>query len=324
MRFDSKLLIKYLIEELSEEELAQIIEWRSLSKENEELFTSLTKLRVSYRYANYSSRDRIEKSLLALNQRIDKKRSLFRWRSIWKYAAIGILLFALSFGGWQYFHQPDTYTTITVGETGEVKKVTLADGTLVWLNSHSSLRIPASFSAKNRKVNVEGEVYFDVKKNLESPFLVDAGSINLKVMGTSFNVNTRKDEDKVETMLVTGKVLLVDDIDNTLFEMSPGEKVTFSSERNELYVESVDVNVSTAWHLSQLTFESVTLREIVNKLSIIYDININLESKTLAERRFRCVINRDESLAEVLEILTYLAHIQYRIEGNEVFISEKH
>ena len=104
--------------------------------------------------------------------------------------------------------------------------------------------------------------------------------------------------------------------------MSPGERVSYDSETNQFTIKTVDANTLTAWHLDQITFENATLREIVNKLSLIYDVNINLESKRLAERRYRYVINREETLKEVLDILSYLAPIKYRIEDNEVFIAE--
>lgn len=323
MKLDNKLFVKYVVGDTTPEELKELLEWRNSSMQNRELFTSLTQLRISYRYMHYNTPDRIAQSFRQLNRRITKGTARYWLGRISACAAMLTILFALSYGGWQYFHQPDSYTTIIVGEGEQIKKITLEDGTLVWLNRHSSLTIPASFSTENRKVKVDGEVYFDVKKSLGSPFLVDAGEVNVKVIGTSFNVNTEKNGNKIEAVLVTGKILLVDDADKTLLEMSPGEKVTFTPERNEFYVETVDVNISAAWHLDQLTFESVTLREIVNKLSAIYDVNINLESKKMAERRFRCVINRDESLVEVLDILTYLAHIRYQIEGDEVFISEQ-
>jgi ferric-dicitrate binding protein FerR (iron transport regulator) len=126
----------------------------------------------------------------------------------------------------------------------------------------------------------------------------------------------------VETILASGKVVLQDNRKEDVYEMSPGEKVVFNAENNSYSVSTVDVNTLTSWHLDQIKFENATLREIVNKLSLIYDVNINLESKKLADRRYRYVINREESLKEVLDILSYLAPIHYRIEGNEVFITE--
>ncbi len=321
MEFDTSLLIKYLIEELTQDELEQLMNWCNQSEENKELFSYVMKLKISHQYINFNTPDKVEKALEALNNKIDKKSVRYKLRKIIPYAALFFLLLSLGYGGWRYSQKPESYLSIVVKEGEEIKKISLDDGTIVWLNSSSSIRIPESFSLKNRKVEVKGEVYFDVKKNLPSPFLVSTDQMNVRVMGTSFNINTGADDKTIATTLVSGKVALLDKKNHLVLEMSPGEKVTYTKERKEYYVEKVDVNISTAWHLDQLTFESVTLREIVNKLSIIYDVNVNLESKKLAERRFRCVINRDESLKEVLDILKYLAHIQYRIEGDEVFIS---
>ncbi|MDD3064192.1 MAG: FecR family protein, partial [Massilibacteroides sp.] len=203
-----------------------------------------------------------------------------------------------------------------------IKKFNLSDGTVVWLNEASTIKIPKSFSKNKRRIELEGEAYFDVKKNQHSPFIADVSSMKVKVLGTSFNLKNKKKSGVVETILVTGKVVLLDKKGKPVYDMFPGEKVTYSLNNNEYSVRTIDTNVSTAWHLNQLTFENSTLREIVNKLSLIYDVNINLESKKLADRKYRCVINRDETLEQVLDILSYLAPIQYKIEGDEIFIYE--
>lgn len=197
----------------------------------------------------------------------------------------------------------------------------LDDGTILWLNKRSSVRIPDTFSATNRRVLLEGEVYLDVQKNPHYPFLIETSHLNVKVLGTSFNLNTG-DGNKVETILVAGRVMLEDKNNHSLLEMSPGENVTFMPENSEYLIETVDTNTTTAWHLDQLTFENVTLREIVNKLEILYDVNVKLPSTRLAQRRFRCVVNREENLADILNQLRYIASVDYRIEGREVFIYE--
>lgn len=98
--------------------------------------------------------------------------------------------------------------------------------------------------------------------------------------------------------------------------------MTYNNYKNEYATEFVDVNICTAWRLNQFVFENVTLREIVNQLSVKFNVNINLESSKLAQRKFRCVINEDESLSDILKLLKFLASIQYRIEGSEIFIYE--
>lgn len=152
--------------------------------------------------------------------------------------------------------------------------------------------------------------------------LVSFSYVNIKVLGTAFNVKTDEKHQNVETVLARGKVALFDKQWKAVLDMSPGEKVTYNNYKNEYATEFVDVNICTAWRLNQFVFENVTLREIVNQLSVKFNVNINLEFSKLAQRKFRCVINEDESLSDILKLLKFLAPIQYRIEGSEIFIYE--
>lgn len=127
----------------------------------------------------------------------------------------------------------------------------------------------------------------------------------------------------VETILVSGRIEMLDMERNKVMDVSPGEKVTYSYNENEYTTEAVDINIQTAWRLRQFVFENTTLREIVNKLSVKFNVNINIESSALAQRKFRCVINEDEELVDILNLLEYLAPIRYKVEGKEVFIYER-
>lgn len=322
MDSDYTLIIKYLIEDLTESEMEALLRWRNESSSNEEFFSTLMKLRLNHKYREVNAPDRTLYALRKINKQLGKRQSRGFIRSAIRYAAVILLLLSFSFGVANYFsdQQPDVSITVASGES--IKKFTLSDGTVVWLNENSTLKIPHNFSSQKRTIKLEGEAYFDVKKNVSSPFLVDVYSMKVKVVGTSFNLKNETGSGIIETILVSGKVLLLDKKNKPVYDMFPGEKVLYSADRNEFMVKTVDTNVSTAWHLNQLRFENTTLREIVNKLSLIYDVNINLESKKLADRKYRCVINRDETLEQVLDILSYLAPIKYKIEGDEVFIYE--
>ncbi|MDD4514381.1 FecR family protein [Massilibacteroides sp.] len=322
MDFDHSLLIKYLFHDLSEEEKEKLLNWRKEAASNEAFFETLIKLKLAHQYQYINASGKTFEALNKINKVLWKKHPLYFIKRAINYAAILIVLFYSANVTKSYLHKETEYTTISVPEGECIKKFDLSDGTAVWLNESSTLKIPKSFSENKRYVKLEGEAYFDVKKNKHSNFIVDASSIKIKVLGTSFNLKNRKEDGVVETILVTGKVFLIDKQGNPVYNMFPGEKVIYSPDKNECIVKTIDTNVSTAWHLNQLTFENATLREIVNKLSLIFDVNINLESKKLADRKYRCVINRDETLQQVLDILSYLAPIDYQIEGDEVFIRE--
>ena len=321
MEFNYALLVKYLIGSLSSEEMEEVMRWRDLSAENETVFSEVLRLRLSWNTAKYADNERIDMALEKVNVRINRARRYRIARSLLKYAAVILLLVSFSAVGWNYF-KPETYMTIALGDSEGVKKVTLDDGSVVWLRGNSVLKIPQSFSAVNRTVSLQGEAFFDVAKNAQYPLYVSTNYVNIKVLGTAFNVKTDEKHQNVETVLARGKVALLDKQWNPILDMSPGEKVTYDNNKNEYATEVVDVNVCTAWRLNQFVFENVTLREIVNQLSVKFNVNINLESTKLAQRKFRCVINEDESLPDVLKLLKYLAPIQYRIEGKEIFIYE--
>ncbi|MBD9167126.1 MAG: FecR family protein [Parabacteroides johnsonii] len=321
MDFDYRLLAKYLTDTLSPEEMEKVEEWRVLSIENEDIFSKLVKLRVSWKFTQYNTPEHIEKALNGLNVKIDSRRRFQIFRSVMRYAAVVLLLVSFSYVGWDYL-KPDNYVTITVKQSEDVKKIKLADGSTAWLKSGSSLKIPETFTADNRKLSLQGEAFFDVAKNAQSPLYISTNYVNIKVLGTAFNVKTDEEHQNVETVLARGKVALLDKQWKAVLDMSPGEKVTYNNRKNEYATEVVDVNICTAWRLNQFVFENVTLREIVNQLSVKFNVNINLESSKLAQRKFRCVINEDESLPDILKLLKFLAPIRYRIEGDEVFIYE--
>ena len=163
MEFNYALLAKYLIGSLSQEEMEEVMRWRDLSAENETVFSEVFRLRLSWNAAKYADNERIDMALGKINTRINRTRRYRIVRSLLKYAAIIILLVSFSSVGWNYF-KPETYVTIALGDSEGVKKVTLDDGSVVWLRGNSELKIPQSFSSVNRTVSLQGEAFFDIAK----------------------------------------------------------------------------------------------------------------------------------------------------------------
>ncbi|MDR3141949.1 MAG: DUF4974 domain-containing protein [Tannerellaceae bacterium] len=322
MDIDYRLLVNYIIEDLSPQELEALMAWRKESGENEGVFNELVRLRIRRKFDHYQTPENTDRAFSQFNKRLTAISRRHLAQTAFKYAAVVLFVVSIAFLGKNSIKEEETYIVYKVNAGDSVRKIPLDDGSKVWLNCSSTLKIPASFSIEKRRVILDGEAYFEVDKRPSGSFLVSTGQLTIKVLGTSFNVKTTGKSKDVETILAIGKVTLFDKNDNAVYQMSPGEKVTYSPINKEYIVENIDTNVRTAWHLSQFIFENATLRDIVNKLSVKFNVNINLESKKLAERKYRCVINKDESLGEVLDILKYLAPIHYRIEGSEVFISE--
>lgn len=145
MDFDYRLLAKYLTGMLSPEEMKQVEEWRALSINNEEIFSELIRLRVSWKFTQYNTPERIEKALDGLNAKINNRKRFQVFRTVMRYAAVILLLFSFSYVGWNYL-KPDRYVTVTVKQGEDVKKIVLADGSSVWLKAGSSLKIPETFA----------------------------------------------------------------------------------------------------------------------------------------------------------------------------------
>ena len=242
MDFDYRLLAKNLTGMLSPEEMKQVEEWRKLSIDNEEVFSELMKLRVSWKFTQYNTPEHIEKALNGLNAKINSRRRFQILRSVMRYAAVILLFVSFSYVGWGYL-KPDNCVTIRVEQGEDVKKIVLADGSAVWLKEGSSLRIPEVFAENNRKLSLQGEAFFDVAKNAQYPLYVSTNYVNIKVLGTAFNVKTDEKHQNVETVLARGKVALLDKQWNPILDMSPGEKVTYDNNKNEYATEVVDVNV---------------------------------------------------------------------------------
>ncbi len=320
--FDFALLAKYLMGDINHAEMDNIREWRSSSTENERMFSDLLRLRISWNYSNYKEPVQLENALERINGRINKTKTYKLWRHVAQYAAVLILVISCSVFFWETY-KPEKYTSILVSGDTPMKKLIMKDGSVIWLRSNSEIKIPESFSSQNRTIQLKGEAFFDIAKDSVSHFIVQTQYMNIEVKGTSFNVKTDEKLKETETALLSGVVDLVDRSGNKVLEMSPGEKVTYSIEKNNFLTESIDVNICAAWRFNQFVFENATLREIVNQLAVKYNVNINIDSSKLANRRFRCVINEDEKLSEVLKILSFLAPISYRIEGREVFITDK-
>ena len=321
MDFDYGLLAKYLADNISPDEMGEVVDWSNLSSENKKIFSEVMYLRASWDAMHYSDAAHIDHALEKLNVRINRlsyRRLLYK---VIQYAAVILVLLSFSYGGYEYF-RPEKQISITVKPDEDVKKVVLADGTSVWLRGGATLKYPESFSATNRQVSLQGEAFFDVTKNAESLFSVSTDYVHVRVKGTSFDVKVDAANKKVETVLVTGKIDLLDIAWNKILDVSPGEKVTYDQSKNEYTMEAVDTNICTAWRLNQFVFENATLREIANKLSVKFNVNINIQSSILAQRKFRCVLNEDESLPDILKLLTFLTPIRYRIEGKEIFIYE--
>jgi transmembrane sensor len=202
-------------------------------------------------------------------------------------------------------------------QQGTITKLTLPDGSLVWLNSGSSVSYPNTFSGRTREVSLTGEAYFEVVKNKQMPMVVLAGDMQLKVYGTTFNVNAFSSEPFVKVTLVEGSVSLSSASgklnDKEEFFIKPGQTVTFNGDSKELVIQNEDPFYYTAWKDGIMVFRNSPFGTVLKRLSCKFNVDIELKDQTLAtipmDARFR-----DESLHEILRLLSSGTPFRYYYE----------
>lgn len=206
-------------------------------------------------------------------------------------------------------------------DKGQRSTVTLPDGTVVWLNSHTEVIYSNEYGAKDRVVSLTGEAYFEVAKDKEQRFIVKAGEMEIEALGTSFNVKAYKEDKEIITTLFEGKVKATAEEDEAI--LYPNHFAAFDREEHKL-IYGVDENAFYArmWRENELAFDRNTLEEIAILLNRMYSVHIEFESEKIKQYHFSGVI-KNNSLDNVIEIISLTAPITYDSLGDTIRISGK-
>jgi ferric-dicitrate binding protein FerR (iron transport regulator) len=194
----------------------------------------------------------------------------------------------------------------------------LPDGSQVWLNAQSSIRYPTAFTGKDRRVDISGEVYFEVKKDEQKPFFVNVpGRAEIAVLGTDFNIKAYTEEPYLNTTLVNGAIKVATGAKSTV--LKPG--YTAAIEQGNIKVISADIDQVLAWKNGAFYFDGATLQEVMRELSRWYDIEVVYEPG-VPDARFGGKISRDVNLAGLLRGLQATG-VHYRIEQGRKLVVYK-
>lgn len=212
------------------------------------------------------------------------------------------------------------YNTLIVPKGGDFK-LCLSDGTVIWLNSCTQLRYPTAFSGKLREVFLEGEAYFEVAKNAEMPFFVRTDNVDVKVLGTSFNVSAYKDDKNVTTTLAQGSVEVLMPQGNRVIR--PNEQLIFNRQNGCFDCRKVDASMYSAWKDGMFVFEDETLEHIMDRLRIWYDVEVFYASDEVREYRFSGDLKRYDDFSRIVRMLEEVAGVSIQISGNNIVIGTK-
>lgn len=321
-----ELIVRMFSGEASPEDKKKIEAWLRKSQDNRDFFNDLEAIwsgteentDESY-YVDEAIRKFIERTRSS-NEK-NKNKSLVK--SILRYAAIFVFILAIPFT-WLLVRNsvPVTDSTTTVMcEHGDKTSIILPDNSKVWLNSGSQITFSNNFEKGSRSVFLEGEAYFDVMKNPDNPFFVNTPGMNVKVLGTQFNLKAYPDEETVSVTLVAGS-LQVSNSEETAM-VTPGQKLLYEKANHSLTIDNLtDLASETEWTNGRLVFRNESLEELELKLERWFDVEIEFADETVRTRRFSATLER-ESILEVISCFGNSQYVDYQVKGNVItFMSE--
>ena len=214
--------------------------------------------------------------------------------------------------------QANNYNELIVPKGGEFT-LTLSDGTKVWLNSQSKIRYPVIFNDITREVYLEGEAYFEVAKDPQHPFHVNArNGVNIEVLGTSFNVRSYTDENAIETVLEEGSVRMSQGKDAVI--LSPGNKAVYLP-NEPIQLTTVNTELYTAWRHGQYIFMEESVENILKQLSRWYDIEVFYSNEAAKSVVFSGDVRKYDDINTLLEAMEIAGGIHFRINGKTLIVS---
>lgn len=244
-----------------------------------------------------------------------------------KYAAILLLpLFIYtSWVSYQYFFTPEEYFTLATSR-GEQTNVILPDGSSAWLNVDTRITYNTSYGKKERELTVNGEAYFKVKKNAAIPFIVHVRNLDVKAIGTAFNVRGYEDDVIVQTSLVEGKVDVKINNSNGGSEkrlLSPGQTLTFNKNTDSAQMKLSNIETVKAWTDKQLIFENTPFDEVIKNTERWFNVKITYEPAMFRNDYLTLRLKKGESVERLFEIIDETIGIQYRKDAGIFILTTK-
>jgi transmembrane sensor len=322
-------VIKFITGNLEEQEAKDVRIWINADEANKNEFIRLKNIHAFSSGGKHIIQ--IEDDFLQLNRLINqetKPTKLLNFRRYLKYAAILISALFIGFSASEVrFLYPsfakNELTNEFYAPEGQISEFKLSDGTRVWLNSGTRIKVPLSFSAKNRILSLEGEAFFQVTKDPLHPFFVNTKELSIKVMGTSFNVSAYASEKKSEITLVEGKVGIKEINGERLAKLLPGQQFVYEKSTGNKVKREVDTSPYEAWRDGKMIFKDRTLEYISERLERWYNVKIDFNDQKVSHIKFTGTILKNKPLSQVLEVITLSAPIRFDIkvkpnEKNEV------
>lgn len=211
--------------------------------------------------------------------------------------------------------------TAEVMRTGEkqVKKILLPDSTLIWLNANSSLMVEAGFGEHNRQVRLEGEAFFEVGKDAAHPFMISTGEVHVKVLGTSFNIQSYDNLSELKVEVSSGKVQVSDD-HSPLAVLTPGQGLTYNRGSKQFKVDSASTQRFNSWTDGNVVLEKASFEYLCQVIYNLYGTTVSSDNKQVRSFRYNLTFRAGLSEKEAISLVVNMLKKNYKKEGSHVTI----
>jgi len=317
------IIIKSFKKEATQIELSILNDWLEDNEINQIVLTEIFNVyKVSTSIPGYLVPDK-KKAWKKIEKRIGSPDyRLKNFSIIFKYTAAAVITLLISFTFFWIYNsnhcQYEQQFTEVIAPMGQKTMIVLPDSSLVSLNSGSSLKYNGNFNKKNREVILDGEAFFDVKKNDLKRFKVKTGILFVDVYGTEFNIKNFEDDKFQEITVIEGKVGLSDNFEE-LKQLTTGQQAVLDKNTGKLTFLTTKTDVVTSWKNNELNFDNTPLIEVIKYLERWYGVKISIHPAMIGKHNYTFKI-KTESLTEILEKINIITPLTYEIEGKDVKI----
>ncbi|GAB1449969.1 FecR domain-containing protein [Draconibacterium sp.] len=320
-----EIVTKYLEGRASEAEQAELLAWMRVKKNRLEFnsYSLVWKKGLDEQQFLGNSEDLWNKIQTRLLQKsFNGWQKTKRTNQFFRVAAI--FFFLLSLGGLAYFitnleTKSAEYYTNVLAENGHISKVELPDGSQVWLNSGSKITYSNSFASTNRNISLTGEAYFQIAKNEDHPLIVNSGELQVKVLGTKFNISAYAEIAQISVVLESGSIELMNSkVESFHFKLAPGERAVFNKTDRKMQVSNVNTSKFTSWKEGILNIYDQSLEEVVERLETRYNQKFILDDE-VKKYRYTFTI-KSESLDEIIQLMEKITPIKAEQKNDTISI----
>lgn len=327
MDIDDIIITKFLNGECNTEELRALQQWLDADIAHADALFRLESVHRRVGAASINGRE-VSQRLRDLHQRINAEERTARQRMslhvMLQRAAVVvgvIILGAVAYwlaGSDGPLRGPKMLVATATGQHTRV--VRLADGTSVWLKPGSTLRYPAAFKHDERRVELEGEGYFEVTKNRHQPFIVDGGPVDVKVLGTKFDFTIGNNRQLVSVSLIEGSVEVCDVRRDAKLLLKPNQRVTVNTLTGHQTVENMDTRIIAAWHDHLIPFTNANITDIAHTIEELYGVKVHVSTDVDKTWTYSGAVSFANNIDSVLSLVCSTVPVSYHRKGNMVWI----